>query len=73
MQNVALINTSRTVWLIIILLPSLPCSSFSDDLLQDAYIISQKSVDNFEIAHEILFNLNAGRSSSLKKKKKKNV
>ena len=42
------INNSRTSWIIEILMPFL---SFSDDLLQDAYIIFQNIVDHFEMTY----------------------
>ena len=48
-QNIVLINNSRTAWPTNMLLPFL---SSLDNLLQDAYIIFQKGVDNFEIAHK---------------------
>ena len=54
MQNVVLINNSRTIWPTKVLMPFL---SFSDNLPQDAYIILQKSVDNFEIAHKTCSSL----------------
>ena len=48
-QNIVLINNSRTAWPTEILMPLF---SFSDNLLQDTYIISQKSVTNSEIANK---------------------
>ena len=48
-QNVAWINNSRTPWpsqILMLFLSSL------DNLLQDAYIIFQKGVGNFEIEHK---------------------
>ena len=47
-----LINNSRTAWPTEILMSNL---SFSDNLLQDDYIIFQKHVDHFEI--EAFFGL----------------
>ena len=44
-----LINNSRSAWPTKIAMPFL---SFSDNLLQDAYIIFQNNVDNFETAHK---------------------
>ena len=43
------INNSRTDWPTLILMPFF---SFLDNLLQDAYIIFQQDVDNFEIEHK---------------------
>ena len=48
MQNIVLINNSRTTWPTEILMPYL---FFADNLLQGAYLIFQKSFDNFEVAH----------------------
>ena len=48
-QNIVLINNWRTIWHTEIIMSFL---SFSDNLLQDAYIIFPKSVDNFAIAHK---------------------
>ena len=50
MQNIVLINKSRTVWSTEILVPFL---SFSGNLLQVAYVIFQKKINgNFEIAQK---------------------
>ena len=50
MKNMVLINNSRTAGPSNKLLMLFP--SFSENLLQDAYIIFQNSVDNFEIVHK---------------------
>ena len=47
-QNIVLINNWRIIWHTKIM----SFLSFSDNLLQDAYIIFPKSVDNFAIAHK---------------------
>ena len=47
-QNIVLINNSRTAWptyILMLFLRSL------ENLLNDAYIIFQKGVNNFEIEH----------------------
>ena len=49
MQNSVLISDPRTAWPTKIIMPFL---NFSDNLLQDAYNIFEKSVDNFETAHK---------------------
>ena len=48
-QNIILINNSRTAWPSQILMPFL---SFADNLIHDACIISKKNVDNFVIVHK---------------------
>ena len=49
MQNIVLINNSRTDWSMKF---SVHFLSFSDNLLQDAYIIFPKNVDQYEIVHK---------------------
>ena len=54
MQNIILISNLRTIWPTIMLPPYL---RFSDNLLQDAYIIKKKKKkkkkkDNFETGHQ---------------------
>ena len=53
-QNIVLINYSRTAWPTWILMLYL---SSLDNLLQDTYIIFQKSIDNFEIAQKTYYKL----------------
>ena len=53
MKNIVLINNSRIAWL---QLNSKPYLSFSDSLLQAAYIIFEKSVDNSSIILTLLGN-----------------
>ena len=48
-QNNVLINNSSTAWPTSILMQFL---SSLDNLLQDAYIILQEGVDNFEVEHK---------------------
>ena len=50
MQNIVLINNSRAAWPIKI---SMPFLSFQDNMLWDACITFQNSVDNLEVAHKI--------------------
>ena len=60
--NFVLIINSTIVWPTEILLPFL---SFSDNLFKDAYIIFQKSVDNFEIVHKTCSIFGLGCSTPL--------
>ena len=50
MENIVFINNSRTALATKFLMPFL---SFSDNLIQDAYVNFQNSVDNFEVVNKI--------------------
>ena len=56
------INNTRTVWCIEM---SMPFLSFSDNLLQDAFIIFQNGADNFEIVYKICSILVQGEATPL--------
>ena len=60
MLNIVLINNSSTAWPNKMLMPFL---HFSDNLLQDAYIIFQKGVDSFSDSVENKLNFGLGFSS----------
>ena len=64
-QTIVLINNSITTWPNKILTQLL---SFTSNLLQDAYIVFQNGVDNFEISHKTCSNFGLRCSSPLHSK-----